>query len=271
VVTPVIDQLPPVEPPRSDEMGDSAGSHSVGTHGADDQSTREYRIGDDLRKIHWRSSARTGALMVRQEERPWRGQSTVLLDVRSIAHAEAPITGAGAMPQDPRVSSSFEWAVSAVASIGSHLLVRGRELTLLGDPADDRLRVGNSNLLANHLASARTLGHPDLTVQGGTIRSAVRDSSLVAVLGKVDPNSLRMLADAHPRGRSSPAFAILLDVDTWRDPEAAANPSLDASAAVLRNAGWRVATVRHGDTTALAWGLLLSGYASAARGSAVIR
>jgi uncharacterized protein (DUF58 family) len=271
VVAPVIDQLPPVEPPRSDELGDSAGSHSVGSHGADDQSTREYRIGDDLRKIHWRSSARTGALMVRQEERPWRGQSTVLLDLRSIAHAESPSSAATSAPTDPRLTSSFEWAVSAIASIGSHLLVRGRELTLLGDPAEDRLRLGNSNLLANHLASVRAQGHPDLTVLGGSIRSAVRDSSLVAVLGKLDPNSLRMLADAHPRGRSSPAFAILLDVDTWRDPDAAANPSLDASAAVLRNAGWRVATVRHGESTALAWELLLSGFASSARGSAVVR
>ena len=62
LVTPTIDDLPPVEPPRSDDVGGSAGSHSVGAHGADDASTREYRIGDDLRKIHWRSSARTGQL-----------------------------------------------------------------------------------------------------------------------------------------------------------------------------------------------------------------
>jgi uncharacterized protein (DUF58 family) len=271
IVAPVVDQLPPVEPPRSDELGDSGGSHSVGTHGADDQSTREYRIGDDLRKIHWRSSARTGTLMVRQEERPWRGQSTVLLDMRSIAHAEAADAAARQAPHDPRITSSFEWAVSAVASIGSHLLLRGRELTLLGDPTEDRLRLANSNVLANHLAGVRSLGHPDLTVLGGPVRAAVRESSLVAVFGKLDPNSLRMLADAHPRGRATPAFAILLDVDTWRDPEAAANPLLDASAAVLRNAGWRVATARQGDSTALAWELLLSGFASAARGAAVIR
>jgi hypothetical protein len=195
----------------------------------------------------------------------------VLLDMRSIAHAEAADAAARQAPHDPRITSSFEWAVSAVASIGSHLLLRGRELTLLGDPTEDRLRLANSNVLANHLAGVRSLGHPDLTVLGGPVRAAVRESSLVAVFGKLDPNSLRMLADAHPRGRATPAFAILLDVDTWRDPEAAANPLLDASAAVLRNAGWRVATARQGDSTALAWELLLSGFASAARGAAVIR
>jgi hypothetical protein len=176
------------------------------------------------------------------------------------------------VPDDPRLGSSFEWAVSAAACIGSHLLVRGRELALLGDPSAERLRLANSNSLANHLAGARTLNHPDLTALGGSIRTAVRDSSLVAVLGRLDPNSLRILADAHPRGRSSPAFAILLDVDTWRDPlldEPSA--AVAASAAVLRNAGWRVVTARHGEPTALAWELLLSGIASAARGAAVLR
>ena len=88
VVAPVIDILPPIEPPRSDDMGERTGSHSVGAHGADDASTREYRTGDDLRKIHWRSSARTGALMVRQEEQPWRAQTSVLLDMRAAAHVE---------------------------------------------------------------------------------------------------------------------------------------------------------------------------------------
>ncbi len=270
VVAPVVDQLPAVEPPRSDELGDSAGSHSIGAHGADDQSTREYRIGDDLRKIHWRSSARTGALMVRQEERPWRGQSTVLLDLRAGAHASAPETSAPA-EHDPRLTSSFEWAVSAAASIGSHLIVRGRELTLLGDPNADRLHMPDTTALTTHLASVREMNLPDLTAMGGSIRTSVRDSSLVAVLGRIDAASLRILADAHPRGRSSPAFAILLDVDTWRNPDAEGAPEIDAAAAVLRSAGWRVTKVRCGDPTALAWQLLLSGFTTSARVTAVLR
>src|SRR5512132_2999759 len=40
------------------------------TQGDEFYTTREYRDGDDLRKVHWRSSAKRGQLMIRQEERP---------------------------------------------------------------------------------------------------------------------------------------------------------------------------------------------------------
>ena len=270
LVAPVIDQLAAIEPPRSDELGDSAGSHSIGTHGADDQSTREYRIGDDLRKIHWRSSARTGSLMVRQEERPWRGQSTVLLDMRAGAHARAQDLG-DPSERDPRLTSSFEWAVSAAASVGSHLLMRGRDVALLGDPAAERLRMPDTTALALHLAGVHELKLADLTPLGGQIRRAARDSALIAVLGQLDATSLRILADAHPRGRSSPAFAILLDAATWRDPDAGGQQQIDAAAEVLRSAGWRVTKVSCGDPTALAWQVLMAGFAGSARTSAALR
>jgi uncharacterized protein (DUF58 family) len=270
IVGPVVDQLPAVEPPRSDELGDNAGSHSIGTYGADDQSTREYRTGDDLRKIHWRSSARTGALMVRQEERPWRGQSTLLLDLRAAGHvttADHPVAGV-----DPRQTSSLEWAISAAASIGSHVLVRGRELSLLSEPSTERPRFAAPLALTHHLAAVRELGYLDLSSMATQIRSAARDSSLIAVLGRLDPVTLRTLADAHPRGRSSPAFALLLDVDSWRDsdPEGS-RTEVARGAAVLRNAGWRVTVVRHGDTTPEAWQVLLAGFASSARTVAALR
>ncbi len=276
VLTPAVDLLPASDPPRSDDHGDDSGSRSVGSHGADDQSTREYRIGDDLRKIHWRSSARTGALMVRQEERPWQGQCTMLLDTRSSAHVSTDLVPG----TDPRLTSSFEWAVSAIASIGSHLLVRGRTLSLVttgiaaGTPGGaDRLRFADANRLATHLADVRESRQTELAPTAGLMRSAARESTLFAVLGRLDPTALRAVADAHAHGRSSPAFAILLDVDSWAvplaDDAAAAGPAprpfaetdqaLRAGAEVLRSAGWRVAIVRRGDTTAAAWQLMLAG------------
>ena len=50
---------------------------------AEDVTVREYRHGDDLRRVHWRSSARTGELMVRREEQPWQSRATLFLDNRS--------------------------------------------------------------------------------------------------------------------------------------------------------------------------------------------
>ncbi len=262
VVTPVVDALPSIEPPRSYDIGDNAGSHSIGTHGADDASTREYRTGDDLRKIHWRSTARTGALMVRQEERPWQGQSTVVLDTRSAAHVVAPLAKAADGSVDPRQSSSLEWAISAAASIGTHLLISGRDVGLIDDlGAPERRYLGDPGRLSDHLADLRASPVADLGPLAGLARSAARDSALIAVLGRLDPTSLRILADAHPRGAAIPAFALLLDTPSWlAPPEPGAPlspPSCAAEARVLRAAGWNVVIARRGDTTAATWQSLL--------------
>jgi uncharacterized protein (DUF58 family) len=264
VVAPVIDTLPPIEPPRSDDLGDRTTSHSVGAHGADDASTREYRTGDDLRKIHWRSTARTGALMVRQEEQPWRAQTTVLLDLRADAHAEA--SGERPSGVDLRLVSSLEWAVSAAASIGNQAIRAGRDVGLITDTSvsANRLRVTDPVRYATELATVRSSTDANIMPVASLVRTAARDSALVGIFGRLDPGALAMLADAHPRGRSTPAFALLLDISTWAaelDEFEAPTPSAEyeAGALVLRNAGWRVAVVRRGTTTAQAWHMLLAG------------
>ena len=57
-------------PPGSGVGAEGAIPHMVALHGEDDVPIREYRDGDDLRRIHWPATARTGELMVRQEDRP---------------------------------------------------------------------------------------------------------------------------------------------------------------------------------------------------------
>ena len=66
---------------------------------------REYELGDDLRRVHWRSTARTGELMIRQDEARWRSRAAVVLDVQPGAHDAA----------------SFEVAVEAAASVSARL------------------------------------------------------------------------------------------------------------------------------------------------------
>jgi uncharacterized protein (DUF58 family) len=85
----------------TDPLTDSTGPKRVGTMGGDFFALTEYEQGDDLRRVHWPSVARTGRLMIRQDETPWRGRTTVVLDLRASAHTE----------------DSFEDALSAAASV----------------------------------------------------------------------------------------------------------------------------------------------------------
>lgn len=72
---------------------------------------RPYQQGDDLRRLHWPSVARTGELMIRQDESSRRASGFVLLDNRqsSLGQAHQP---------------AFERAVSVAATLGV-LLLRG--------------------------------------------------------------------------------------------------------------------------------------------------
>jgi uncharacterized protein (DUF58 family) len=73
--------------------------------GGDFLAVRPYEVGDDPRRVHWRSSARADDLMVRQYVAPRRGHTLVVLDTRT--------DGPGA----PTTDAEFERAVEAVASI----------------------------------------------------------------------------------------------------------------------------------------------------------
>jgi uncharacterized protein (DUF58 family) len=65
---------------------------------------REYVVGDDLRYIHWRSSARTGTLMVRQLVDASLPQTTIVIDTNENSYLD---------PDD------FELAVDAAASVAA--------------------------------------------------------------------------------------------------------------------------------------------------------
>jgi uncharacterized protein (DUF58 family) len=110
--------------PRIPVMGGWSGSgehrpQAFAAGSAEDVSVREYRRGDELRRVHWRSSARVGELMVRREEQPWEARATVLLDNRMRAHR-----GQG-------LGSSFEFAVVAAASLVLHLDQHGYAVRLV--------------------------------------------------------------------------------------------------------------------------------------------
>ena len=77
---------------------------------------RDYVAGDDRRHIHWRSTARTGRLMVRQFEDTRRTHTAIALATDPADYADA---------------DEFEIAVAAASSIAVQAIRDERELTVL--------------------------------------------------------------------------------------------------------------------------------------------
>ncbi|HEV7184703.1 MAG TPA: DUF58 domain-containing protein [Leifsonia sp.] len=77
---------------------------------------RAYVPGDDRRYVHWRTSARTGQLMVRQFEETRRSQLTILHSNQAHYYAD---------------EEEFELAVSVTASIAAQVIRDGTEMNVM--------------------------------------------------------------------------------------------------------------------------------------------
>ncbi|HWH29702.1 MAG TPA: DUF58 domain-containing protein [Mycobacteriales bacterium] len=257
IVTPVISALPAVRLGGDWAGGGESTARAVATSGPDDVATREYRHGDDLRRVHWRSTARVGELMVRREEQPFQNRAALLLDGRAQAHR-------GDGP-----ASSFEWAVSAVASVGVALGRAGFALSLLRETGESVEPTGaplTEALLLEHLATVTTSRAADLDAVAERLRRGA-GGAVVAVLGDLDPAQAERLARS--RSASAACVAVLVDTASWgaRSPSARAEALArhQGSAAVLAAGGWRVLPVQHGTTLPSVWPLAgRSGFAAAA-------
>ncbi|WP_100501040.1 DUF58 domain-containing protein [Geodermatophilus chilensis] len=272
VVVPRVLPLGPGGPRGGHGAGGSGARRSLAVHGEDDVSTRPYRQGDDLRKVHWRATARTGELMVRLEERPWRAQATLLLDTRARAHLVARVqpTDRRAAPPGPDAPppDSLEWLVEAAASIGTELLARGAALRVVTEGAeltgaDSGAGLGPEELLdrlAGVVPSRLTGLGPGLAL----LTRAAGEGPVVALLGAIGPDEAAELV----RVRSGPAadLAVLADIGSWAEAEgarrrrpvgAAARAELtrqqEAAADLLRAGGWQVAVAGADDTVADVW------------------
>ena len=104
---------PPIRPPVSKPW----------PSGLEFYGMREYVPGDDLRRIVWRASARTGKTMVREAEQGITDKITIVVDTNRTYHSR---DGEG-------VSESFEAGVRAAASLGVRHLREGYEVKLLAN------------------------------------------------------------------------------------------------------------------------------------------
>lgn len=120
VVVPAISVLGDGGPSLSDGEGSAQLVQRKVAGNDDDLTTREYRVGDALRRVHWRASARHGELMVRQEEHRSHPDARILVDTRRDGYPDA-TTDSGMSWSAEWSSESFEWVVRMTASLGLHL------------------------------------------------------------------------------------------------------------------------------------------------------
>jgi len=248
MVTPRVVPLPTIRATGGAGSTGEARPHRIGVVGQDDILVREYRHGDDVRRIHWRSTARWGDLMVRREEQAWDPSASVLLDSRTAAHA-----GRG-------MQNSMEWAISAAASIAIHFLDDGFGIEIY--EADGPLHIAGSmgqhssasqELVVNRLTDLRPRS---TTTMHYAVESATIDRPgqlVIAIMGRMsaeDANSLLRV-----RRNRAYGLAMVMDVDTFADEPAGERQRAQHELAmqILRDNQWRVIEVPRGMGVSEAW------------------
>lgn len=156
----------------------------------------EYQPGDDLRHVHWKSTARTGTMMVRQYEETRRSHFVIGLS-RSL--------------NDYATADDFELGISAAGSIGLRALrdsqrvdvrVQGREL-----PAGTGKQLLDS-LAAVESSKAKEGGIADLA---GIVSATMPLASVVVLVcgSRVASDDLRLACSRLPFGAK--VLAVVTD------------------------------------------------------------
>jgi uncharacterized protein (DUF58 family) len=189
VVYPAIERL--VAIPLSagnDPLAGSEHPNSLGRGGEDFYALRAYVLGDDLRRVHWPATARHDELMVRQEELPWQGRTTVVVDDRAAVHSP----------------DTFERMVSAAASVlvaGTHRQDLVRIVTTSG--SDSGFGAGRSHVegLLEALACLQPRDAGSLDAATELLGPNGVSGALVVLTGAVDGPTLDpMRSRARPSG-----------------------------------------------------------------------
>ncbi|MCA1784269.1 MAG: DUF58 domain-containing protein [Intrasporangiaceae bacterium] len=229
-------------------LGGASGSGGEGRPrpqpgGEDLAEVREYVHGDPLKAIHWASTAHRGKLMVRGEEGPQDPRATVLVDLRHDRHR-------GHGP-----TSSLEVAISAAASATAHLAARGQGVAVVDRAGPGAVPIRTLDGWLDHLAEVEASDVDLRQVVAPLTTGGLVGSCLVAVVTAPDATDLQSLVRAG-RGASL-RVGVLIDARTHDPRDRRPTPDVDAAAAGLRAAGWRITVVRAGDDLAERWTELL--------------
>jgi uncharacterized protein (DUF58 family) len=175
VVYPKVEELQGVPTGRGQDQTINTSRASLWHTGGEDFFTlREYQQGDDLRKVHWPSSARRDELMIKQLEMPWQSRAFVVLDPRVEPH---------------RTAQSFEQAVKGAASVLRHLYRSGYTPTIWAGTGNGTI-VGNGEAYRVAMEELATVGPKTGADLRGLVsrlrRSGMAGGVLVMVTGDAD-------------------------------------------------------------------------------------
>jgi uncharacterized protein (DUF58 family) len=236
---------------RLDRLFSESGAHALEGRrlllrrptGFDLHSVRDYEHGESLRKVHWRSTARRGQLMVKELEDAPRDEIAVLLDAYGGAVA----------------AGSFDVQVRAAASILDAYVRRNRRAVLVVNAAERAAQqvhsAANDRQRALELLAAV---EPNATAPAAMLLAeeaspAARALELVVVTARAETSLVqRLVQRALARRRVS---VVYVDAPTF----AGAAPAVEPLLLRLSGAGVAVAVVRAGDDLAT----VLSGDAGA--------
>ncbi|MGA0566339.1 DUF58 domain-containing protein [Rathayibacter sp. KR2-224] len=159
---------------------------------------RSYEPGDDIRNVHWRSSARTGQLMVRQYQETRRSQLLLLMSADSRLYSS---------------DDEFELAVSALASVGVEVISEESQLDVLWENA--RLRERTPMTLLDDTCRIEQIASRYSTLRefARTVGARLPEPSLViAVVGSnVELRELHGLSTLYPA--DTPVIIVRAAVD----------------------------------------------------------
>jgi uncharacterized protein (DUF58 family) len=210
LVYPAVVELPHFQAPPANLPGEGRfrrRTHYVTPNAA---GVREYAPGDAFNRIHWRSTARTGELMVKTFELDPASDIWVILDLEKRVNA------------GKDEESTEEYGVRIAASVARHYIVNNRPVGMITFGKDLRVTEperGQQQLtrILETLATAYAVGDAPL---GNLLmeeqRRFGRHTTLVVITSATDDSWLTAIQSLTQRGVR--AAAVLVDPSTFGDP-----------------------------------------------------
>lgn len=214
--------------------------HRTGTAGQDDVLVREHRHGDDIRRVHWRMTAKQGELMVRLEEHPWDPSALIITDTRQTRHV-------GAGPE-----SSLEWVISAATSLAVKLSDERHRIVIAGGSGtifEPRQLKGPAQrqAIVDAMTDVGASDEPDLRAIFAESDSLDATGSLVFFGGLLTVQDAATLAGIGQR--MSKPCAIVMDPDAWQTSASEHHDALH----LLHQHGWAVERYSPGSSCTEVW------------------